>query len=736
MLELLAPAGDINSFYTAINCGADAVYLGLSDFNARRKAENFDADSLSEHIRNAHFFGVKVYITLNTLVRDEEMPSVLSLVRAAVEAKADAFIVQDLGVAKCLKQAFPNIVLHASTQLGVHNVYGAKIAQELGFSRVVLSRETKLEDIKAIRAETSLEIEFFVQGALCVAFSGNCYLSSVEQNASGNRGLCKQLCRLPYTATVGNDTAQGYLLSAKDLCLADSIKELAEAGVTSFKIEGRLRRDDYVGRAVGIYRQIIDGIDKGTKLTKSDENALKIAFSRGDKYAERAYLDSETPNVIESGFNNHTGLEIGKVEKVEPFKTDLYRVTITSNYALGNGCGLKFFEKITRNNVQINEKNFKRESSNNFIEKCIYREVASLGVGDLKECGNGKYSFVTKTKVKENWLVHLISEAANREKTAERKRDITMSVKACVGTPLTISASCFIGDKAVAHTVSADICERAKTSPVSADEVRAQCTKTADSGFNVASCEVETDGVFIAKSAFNALRRELLSTLKNQVISATENNNVGIEINAINLQNSNLNSSLCADKICFMHNGEQNRECSKFEVGSRIMVLCPARYDEKEVRKLAEDLAVDLSHVALQLPVIANGRDLKAIEDLLSELPQIKTLVSENIYGLAFREHGYKVIAGAGHNVLNSYAADTCIELGAQGVLASVESGCRENICGEEIPLMTFAHCPYKTVYGNDCAHCSYKSGMTVSREGRRYRVRRTKISSCYFGLF
>ena len=190
MLELLAPAGDMSALDTAIRCGANAVYLGLDGFNARMKAQNFNADNIGEVVAYAHFYGVKVYVAINTIVQNDEFNSLISLVKTAVEAKVDAFLVQDLGVAKFLKDTFDGIVLHASTQMGIHNLQGAKVAERMGIKRVVLSRETKLEDIENIRKNTSLEIEYFVQGALCVAFSGNCYLSSVEQGASGNRGLC------------------------------------------------------------------------------------------------------------------------------------------------------------------------------------------------------------------------------------------------------------------------------------------------------------------------------------------------------------------------------------------------------------------------------------------------------------------------------------------------------------------------------------------------------------------
>lgn len=210
---------------------------------------------------------------------------------------------------------------------------------------MVLSREAKLADIIEIKNNTNLEIEYFVQGALCIAFSGNCYLSSKEQSASGNRGLCKQMCRLPYRAEVQGKSCDGYLLSARDLCLYSSIKQLADAGVCSFKIEGRLRRNGYVACAVQAYRKALDEVEKGNSPTLDSitENELKIAFSRGE-FLKRAYLDDGTPKVVEKRFNNHIGIKIGTVKSVKEFKDGLFEIAIATKYPLAKGDGLKFFD--------------------------------------------------------------------------------------------------------------------------------------------------------------------------------------------------------------------------------------------------------------------------------------------------------------------------------------------------------------------------------------------------------
>ena len=743
--ELLAPAGDIYSFNTAIACGANAVYLGLSDFNARRKAENFNAQNLRECVKNAHFFGVKVYVTVNTLVKDCEMSELLSLVRTAVEAKADAFIVQDIGVAACLKRAFPDIVLHASTQLGVHNLYGAKAAEALGFKRVVLSRETKLEDIRAIREGTALEIEYFVQGALCVSFSGNCYLSAMECGASGNRGLCKQLCRLPYTAELNGKRSSGYLLSAKDLCLANSLKDLTDAGVTSFKIEGRMRRAEYVGSAVSVYRKLLDGLKNtgnSVLLTQEDRRSLRVAYSRGDSYLERAYLDNGTPFAIQKNFNNHTGIKVGTVKRVKSFKSDLYEVIIEADCELKNGDGLKFFQS--------------SNSSADCKEKHALTEAASAGIGEVKSLGGKLYSFITKAVIKEGWQVNLISSSQQNEriKNTTRKVDVDLSVRAVAGEPLTLTASCdlmgaaseaakklpngkiVIANNRITVELTGEVCQSAINAPVDGQTLTAQIVKVGDRGFALRNSSAQTKDAFVAKSVVNALRRQALEIMTEVLISAREEGAARIDEAAF--------SELCADteradlslkrRFRFVSDCELKNGDGIVTDVREVTVLRPSEYSVRKIKEMLDVLRLSEDKVALQLPVMANGRDLAIIESILKECSGIKTLVSENIYGLEFVLRGYKVIAGAGHNAFNRYAVRALKQMGASEVLPSLEGGAQTS--KNEIPLMTFAHCPYKTLYDNDCAYCTYKEGLILFREKRRYRVERTKIHNCYFSLF
>ena len=270
-IELLAPAGNLESLLAAVHSGADAVYFGYGELNARRNVKNFDEQSLAEASRICKERGVKMHMTVNTMVYDREYEAVLRTLEIACKYGIDALIVQDLGVAALVRRAAPEMPLHASTQLTVHNVSGAWQAKELGFSRVVLAREMSRSEIAAITRTVPIETEVFVHGALCMCVSGQCYMSSVIGERSGNRGLCAQPCRLPFAS--GRKGDSGYALSLKDLSLARRVRELSELGVDSFKIEGRMKRPEYVAAAVSQFKQALRG-------EQADLDLMAAVFSR------------------------------------------------------------------------------------------------------------------------------------------------------------------------------------------------------------------------------------------------------------------------------------------------------------------------------------------------------------------------------------------------------------------------------------------------------------------------
>ena len=271
--EILAPAGSMDSVTAAVSCGADAVYFGSRDFNARKNASNFSDEDFVNAVKYCHLHGVKVYQTVNTIVYDSELEELKNSLKKACKAGVDALIIQDLAVYEIVKSCCPDMPLHASTQMSVHTLAGAMQLKEMGFERVVLSREMSREQILNIVQNTDIETEVFVHGALCMCVSGQCYLSAMIGQRSGNRGLCAQPCRLPHSADNSRDR---YDLSLKDLSLADRLQDLQKIGVTSFKIEGRMKRPEYVAAAVTACRESLDN----GKISLDISQKLESVFSR------------------------------------------------------------------------------------------------------------------------------------------------------------------------------------------------------------------------------------------------------------------------------------------------------------------------------------------------------------------------------------------------------------------------------------------------------------------------
>jgi putative protease len=753
--ELLAPAGDADSFFAAVNNGADAVYLGLSDFNARKMAQNFTADNIRFFTQYAHLRGVKVYIALNTLVFDGEFEKMLSLARAAAEAKCDAFIVQDLGVAEILKNQFPQIPLHASTQAGVHNLYGAEEAEKSGFERVVLSRETKLEDIAEIKRNTRLELEFFVQGALCVSFSGNCYMSAAECAASGNRGMCKQLCRLPYQAYAEGGKQfikSGFMLSARDLCLLSSLRELIAAGVTSFKIEGRMRRAGYAAQATAVYadalreaeqpenvktpKRLSDGRDKA-EYFKQQERILLKAFNRGG-FLHRAYLDGgKSADVICADFNNHTGVGIGVVESVKPFKAGLNEITVkTRGEGINDGDGLKFF---------LNG-----------------AECAGAGVGGVQRKADDKYVFISGAKVEKGCAVNLITDS--RAETAalqtQKKLFVNIFITAKRGVPFTVEMRFERNGALIKASAVGEAARQAENAPLSAEQIGEQVKRLGGTVFTASDVTVDTDGVFIAKSQLNALRRACADKLQSAIIADFEKRH-----NKTVDKKTNERKSVALPSEGFKpHISDDERRVSA-NIGFNTIVWV---YEDKTMPYLSalknEAAALSLNNfdgagfdaayqsakqagftqIGLELPVIANGADIAVLENLIEEKRGgLDFLVADNLYGFNIaRKFGLFCIAGFGMNVVNSFCVKALEKTGAAGYVKSFEAKCglvgtipEISVKNFALPLMSLAHCPVKTLYNCGCNQCKYSAGMLLVRDNKRYILRRLRLKECYFRL-
>ncbi len=461
--EILAPAGDEQTAYAALNAGADAIYLGLKKFSARGGAENFGGDALSRVIRFSHLLGAKVYVTLNTLVKDGETADFFAAVKDVWEKGADAILMQDIFLGKLIKAKYPGIILHLSTQGGCCNVYGAEVARDYGFSRVVLARETPLAEIEKI--SKMIETEAFVQGALCTCFSGQCYMSSFAGNNSGNRGKCKQPCRKLYSIDREGYEKPAYALSLSDLCVGGKVGELLDAGVVSFKIEGRMRRPAYCAAAVRYVKECVEG--KAGQGTLSD---LKRAYNRGNYTAGLAFGQDGT--LLSRNVQGHIGEEIGKVTLVNG------RPFCASGFFPRKGDGFK----ILRGG----------------------KEIAGAG---FAQAGKGGFFLSSRVRLKTGDAVCVTTDTASsaRVLSGAKKREITLHMRFFAGETPKISCGEF-------DFSGKTPLEAAGNFPLTAKEA-ADCFQKTDGLPLSPEIILETDGVFLPKAALNALRRDFYAAL-------------------------------------------------------------------------------------------------------------------------------------------------------------------------------------------------------------------------------
>ena len=309
--ELLAPAGNPATALAAFDAGADAIYAGLAKFNARERGENFTPESLGKIITYAHKLGRRVYLTVNTVIKESELPELMLMLAEVSRLGPDALIVQDPGVVRLVRRYFPELKLHASTQMGFHNSAGLEVAARLGFSRVILERQLTLEELAEIRKKTNLELEVFVHGALCCSLSGQCLFSSFLGGASGNRGKCKQPCRRRYFSRDGN----GFFFSPQDLCAIDLVPQLMELGIASFKIEGRLRQPDYVSQVVKSYRRMIDAAQPGDRAFQG-ELRRELSKACGRKWSHGFFSAEAMRDLIQHQAMGASGVLSGQVDEV------------------------------------------------------------------------------------------------------------------------------------------------------------------------------------------------------------------------------------------------------------------------------------------------------------------------------------------------------------------------------------------------------------------------------------
>ncbi|WP_318606610.1 U32 family peptidase [Mitsuokella jalaludinii] len=518
MVELLAPAGSREALVAAVENGANAIYLAGNAFGARAYASNFDREALREAIHFAHLRKVAIHVTVNTIVADEEMGPLRDYLRFLYEAGADAVLVQDLGVARVAHETVPDLPLHASTQMSVSSLEGVRALAELGFTRVVLARELSLKEIRHICAHAPVEIETFMHGALCVCYSGQCLMSSMIGGRSGNRGRCAQPCRLPYTLVdekgqdVLGDKAGSYLLSPRDLSTIDVIPDLIEAGVSSLKIEGRMKRPEYVATVVRTYREAIDTYyaGKGYAVTQEERDDLAQIFNRD---FTTAYLEGRPGKAMMSDRRpNNRGLLIGRVTA---YDWDARIVTVKLSGRLGLGDQVDFWVKVGgRVTATISA-----------LTDAKGRAVEEGQAGDT-------VSFAIPSAVRDHDRVFKVYDARLMERAKEtyasgapvRRIPVAIEVRAAIGEPLTVTICDAEGHRGEGRTNF--IGEIARKRPLSEEIIRKQVSRLGTSVYEMKSLHCDIAGeVMVPMSEINEARRkavEALDALRLKEIEARE----------------------------------------------------------------------------------------------------------------------------------------------------------------------------------------------------------------------
>lgn len=680
MPELLSPAGGMQQLKAAVLNGADAVYMGGPLFNARIKAENFNKESFREAICYAHERNVKIYVTLNTLIRDDELAKAFSYVDFLYGSGADALIIQDMGVARLVKKYFPDFPMHLSTQGTVYNRWGAALAKELGFCRIVPARELSLEEIRTLAAECHsgeqpCEVEVFVHGALCMCYSGQCHMSRVlggENGRSGNRGLCAQPCRLPYRDDKGRNE---YLLSPKDICQLSHIPELCEAGVDSFKIEGRLKSPHYVAIVTSIYRKYLDmyASDGYVDVEEEDMKRLMQIFNRGG--FTNGYLFGNPGKKLLSGKSpKNTGIYAGKVNAVKRGST-LIDIAPKEDIEIGDGV------EIIGRKVNGNVISYRKELPGGLLR-----------IGDLKgesSVGDAVYKVTDKA---------LMAEA---ERSYENGKDTQI--------PVYMNFRCYVGEKAELEIGEADNeisvrvsgekeAEQAHSRPVDADRIKQQLSKLGDTPFAAERINIElSENVSIPVSEINRLRRNAVNALRTEKCKTVrksyrseeiENICSSEKLGVLQLEDRYVGGTgdLRKEEILYVMTREDLKRLNSDNRIRRVYVpLELYMMDECEIRNDIEVIPYIFN--------ISKGNADRYIEknfEKIADKTRQSGIMTGNLGWIKqFTDAGVKVYGDYGLNVYNMQSRKLFEELGVETVFPSLETGM---YFFENIPLMVTEH--------------------------------------------
>ncbi len=492
--ELLVPVGNILSLYQAVHNGADAVYLGGQKFGARKFADNFTNEEIEEAIKFCHLYNVKIYITVNTLIYDDEVPDFIDYVKFLYTKGVDAVIVQDFGMLCLIRELFPQLEIHASTQMNINNQDSIKLLEDLGVKRVVLARELSLEEINNLK--TKMEIEVFIHGALCISYSGCCLFSSMIGGRSGNRGECAGSCRLPYRLLKNNKPlplVDKYLLSTKELNTSCYFEQLMQSSISSFKIEGRMKSPEYVGFITKFYRHLIDQYNETLTvkdISKQDIKELKTLFNR--EFTKGHLFNETNDNLMNTKSPNHIGITIGKVLKVWDHKI---KIKLTDD--LHQEDGIRFVQ-----------------SDKGMMVNFLYDRENRL----IKEAKKGDIIFVdNKVHLK---MMDVVNKTYDSKLMKRLKNYALKKIGINVKMNLKIGQNLYLSIEDINHykvEVEGVLVQQAKTAPLSKLQVEQQINKLNDTPFKIEQLDIDMDSdVFVPIKFLNEIRREAIEQLTNK----------------------------------------------------------------------------------------------------------------------------------------------------------------------------------------------------------------------------
>ncbi|HBC96053.1 MAG TPA: peptidase [Clostridium sp.] len=727
-IELLAPAGNLESMYAAIGAGADAVYLGGNRFSARAYAQNFDDKNMENAVEYCHLNNTKVYVTVNTIIKEKELDKAYRYAKLLYNMGVDALIVQDIGLSSVLQEMIPNLELHASTQMTVHNGETATFLNKRGFKRIVLSRELSLKEIGHISKNLGIETEIFIHGALCICYSGQCLMSSIIGGRSGNRGRCAQPCRLPYEIidAKGKSRKKGYLLSPKDMCTIENIGDIIKTGVYSLKIEGRMKRPEYVAGVVKEYRNVIDNFYKNPVMLKnisclnhSKKNLLQLFNREG---FSKAYLFGNTGrDMMSYSFPNNTGIKIGRVNR------DGRMISLTGDISVGDGV------KIANQGFAVS----KIFRGNKEVLKAHGGESVKLNSPDYKYRENGENAVYKTSDFSQNKNLRGIYRNA-----LLKKFKLSLIVRFQQKKPIALCTS-YGG---IDFKVEGKKVEKALKCPLSKERICKSLNKTGKEIFEFENIEFKCfENGFLPISALNEVRRDLLKKIKEYVlIENRRDSNLKDEIHHPAVVKNRFADKKLPSKIIFVSTDEQLRAVLE----SDFQYICINPFQREKIKV---DLgSLEPKKIYVKIPNIIRG-EFSCVKKFIDEnLDSIEGIVTANLGMINEFKNKVRILGDYKLNITNSPALDfygkitngdcLSVELNRHEIEDIIKKSNTETqlLIYGKIELMVSEYCVIGSTVGDKCSFrncsgvCREETFSLLDRKKKSFALRTDRFCRSY----